>query len=176
VQLGWEADGWAIAGIYSMIQNGNDLIAYATPFTQAQLGQAGDTHAFGLSGAWHPANAGWIPSISVGWGINNSDSQLKGQVTTSQSWSVGLMWDDLFAEGNSAGMAVGQPVFATALQGGDIPNDGNYLWEWWYSFRISDAINVTPALIYFSRPLGQATPSGESFNQLGGLVMTTFSF
>ena len=91
VQLGWEADGWAIAGIYSMIQNGNDLIAYATPFTQAQLGQAGDTHAFGLSGAWHPANAGWIPSISVGWGINNSDSQLKGQVTTSQSWSVGLL-------------------------------------------------------------------------------------
>ena len=176
VQLGWEADGWAIAGIYSMIQNGNDLIAYATPFTQAQLGQAGDTHAFGLSAAWHPADAGWMPSISVGWGINNSDSQQKSQVTTSQSWSVGLMWDDLFAEGNSAGMAVGQPVFATALQGGDTPNDGNYIWEWWYSFRISDAINVTPALIYFSRPLGQVTPSGESFNQLGGLVMTTFNF
>ena len=176
VQLGWEADGWAIAGIYSKIQNGNDLIAYATPFTQAQLGQAGDTHAFGLSGAWQPADAGWIPSISVGWGINNSDSQHKGQVSTSQSWSVGLTWDDVFAEGNSAGMAVGQPVFATALQGGETPDDGNYLWEWWYAFQISDAISVTPALIYFSRPLGQHTPSGQSFSQLGGLVMTTFSF
>ena len=176
VQLGWEADGWAIAGIYSKIQNGNDLIAYATPFTQDQLGQAGDTHAFGLSGAWQPTETHWIPSISVGWGINNSDSQRKGQVTTSQSWSVGLTWDDAFAEGNSAGMAVGQPVFATALRGGDTPNDGNYLWEWWYQFQISDAISVTPALIYFSRPMGQNTPSGQSFSQLGGLVMTTFSF
>ena len=176
VQLGWEADGWAIAGIYSKIQNGNDLIVYATPFTQDQLGQAGDTHAFGLSGAWQPTETHWIPSISVGWGINNSDSQRKGQVTTSQSWSVGLTWDDAFAEGNSAGMAVGQPVFATALRGGDTPNDGNYLWEWWYQFQISDAISVTPALIYFSRPMGQNTPSGQSFSQLGGLVMTTFSF
>ena len=73
-------------------------------------------------------------------------------------------------------MAVGQPVFATALRGGDTPNDGNYLWEWWYQFQISDAISVTPALIYFSRPMGQNTPSGKSFSQLGGLVMTTFSF
>ena len=176
IQLGWEEDGWAIAGIYSKIQNGNDLIAYATPFTQDQLGTIGNTHAFGLSGAWQPADAGWIPSISVGWGINNSDSQRKGQVSTSQSWSVGLKWDDVFAEGNSAGMAVGQPVFATALRGGDIPSDGNYLWEWWYSFQISDAISVTPALIYLSRPMGQDTPSDKSFSQLAGLVMTSFSF
>ena len=176
IQLGWEEDGWAIAGIYSKIQNGNDLIAYATPFTQDRLGTIGNTHAFGLSGAWQPADAGWIPSISVGWGINNSDSQRKGQVSTSQSWSVGLQWDDVFTEGNSAGMAVGQPVFATALRGGDIPSDGNYLWEWWYSFQISDAISVTPALIYLSRPMGQDTPSDQSFSQLAGLVMTSFSF
>ena len=176
IQLGWEEDGWAIAGIYSKIQNGNDLIAYATPFTQDRLGTIGNTHAFGLSGAWQPADAGWIPSISVGWGINNSDSQRKGQVSTSQSWSVGLKWDDVFAEGNSAGMAVGQPVFATALRGGDIPSDGNYLWEWWYSFQISDAISVTPALIYLSRPMGQDTPSDQSFSQLADLVMTSFSF
>ncbi len=176
IQLGWEEDGWAIAGIYSKIQNGNDLIAYATPFTQDRLGTIGNTHAFGLSGAWQPADAGWIPSISVGWGINNSDSQRKGQVSPSQSWSVGLQWDDVFTEGNSAGMAVGQPVFATALRGGDIPSDGNYLWEWWYSFQISDAISVTPALIYLSRPMGQDTPSDQSFSQLAGLVMTSFSF
>ena len=87
-----------------------------------------------------------------------------------------MQWDDVFTEGNSAGMAVGQPVFATALRGGDIPSDGNYLWEWWYSFQISDAISVTPAFIYLSRPMGQDTPSGQSFSQLAGLVMTSFSF
>ncbi|MEE2696126.1 MAG: iron uptake porin [Cyanobacteriota bacterium] len=176
VQLGWEEDGWAIAGIYSKIQNGNDLIAYATTFTQDQLGKVGTTHAFGFSGAWQPMETHWIPSISVGWGINNSNSQRKGQITTSQSWSMGLTWDDAFAKGNSAGLAVGQPVFATALRGGDTPNDGNYLWECWYQFQISDAISVTPALIYMSRPMGQGTSSDQSFSQLAGLVMTSFSF
>ena len=33
VQLGWVADGWTVAAIYSQIQNGHDSIAYATPFT-----------------------------------------------------------------------------------------------------------------------------------------------
>lgn len=73
-------------------------------------------------------------------------------------------------------MAVGQPVFATALEGSDYPNDGNVVWEWWYKFQVSDNISVTPALFYLSRPLGQDTPSGETFNQLGGLVKTTFRF
>ena len=89
---------------------------------------------------------------------------------------MGFKWNEPFAEGNSAGMAVGQPVFATTLQGGDSPNDGNYVWEWWYQFQISDAINMTPALICLSRPMRQNTPSGQTFSQLGGLVMTTFSF
>ena len=89
---------------------------------------------------------------------------------------VGLQWSDVFAKGNQFGMAVGQPIFATALKGGDTPNDGNYVWEWWYKFQVTDNISVTPALFYLSRPLGQETPSGDSFNQLGGLIKTSFSF
>jgi hypothetical protein len=41
---------------------------------------------------------------------------------------------------------------------------------------VTDNISVTPALVYFSRPLGMVTPSGESFNQFGGLVKTSFRF
>ncbi len=89
---------------------------------------------------------------------------------------VGLQWSDVFAKGNALGMAVGQPVFATALQGGETPQDQNVIWEWWYKFQVTDAISVTPALFYLSRPLGQDTPSGQSFSQLGGLVKTTFQF
>jgi hypothetical protein len=41
---------------------------------------------------------------------------------------------------------------------------------------VTDAITVTPALFYFSRPFGQDTPRGEAFQQLGGLAKITFNF
>ena len=176
VQLGWEGEGWALAGIVSKVQNGHGLIAYATPFTQDQLSERGVTHAFGLGGSWQPADSSWIPSVSAGWGMNNSDSQQNDQVTNSQSWSLGLEWTDLWGDGHAAGMAVGQPVFATDLRGGDTPADGQFLWEWWVQLQMSDAISITPAVFYLSRPLGQNTPAGESFSQLGALVKTTFRF
>ena len=56
------------------------------------------------------------------------------------------------------------------------PSDGNYVWEWWYQFQVGDNISVTPALFYLSRPLGQLTPTDNTFTQLGGLLKTTFKF
>ena len=53
--------------------------------------------------------------------MNSSDSQHNVQVTTSQSWSLGLEWSDLWGHGYAAGMAVGQPVFATNLRGATLP-------------------------------------------------------
>jgi carbohydrate-selective porin OprB len=73
-------------------------------------------------------------------------------------------------------MGVGQPTFATALDGGETPQDGNFVWEWWYKFQVTDNIAITPALFYPSRPLGGDTPNGSSFSQLGGLVKTSFRF
>ena len=86
-------------------------------------------------------------------------------------------------------MAVGQQGFVTALDlsGDDVDGvssgdaedilvrDGQYAWEWWYMFQVTDNISVTPALFYLSRPLGAATQD-NSFNQFGGLVKTTFKF
>ena len=89
---------------------------------------------------------------------------------------VGLQWTDVFAKGNDFGMAVAQPVFATALTGSAVPDDGNFVWEWWYKVQVSDHITVTPALIYLSRPLGQRTPADQTFSQFGGLIKTTFKF
>ena len=89
---------------------------------------------------------------------------------------VGLQWNDLFAKGNDFGVAVAQPVFATALSGGAGANDGNYVWEMWYKVQLTDKISITPALIYLSRPLGQVTPAAESFSQFGALVKTSFRF
>lgn len=84
--------------------------------------------------------------------------------------------DDAFLKGNALGMAVGQPVFATALTGGQIAQEGNFTWEWWYKLQVTDSISVTPALFYLSRSIGQDTTPGTTFRQLGGLVKTTFRF
>ena len=149
-------------------------------FSLESLSNAGNTSAFGMSGYWQPAQSGWRPSISAGWGVNSTtysgEVENRGLVSTSQSWSVGLQWQDAFLAGNALGMAVGQPVFATSLVGGDTPRDGGVVWEWWYKLQLTDNIAVTPALFYLSRPLGGDTPNGQGFNQLGGLIKTSFSF
>ena len=39
----------------------------------------------------------------------------------------------------------------------DFVADGNYAWEWWYQFQVTDNISVTPAIYYLSRPYGDLT-------------------
>ena len=176
LQLGWEGENWSVAALYSKVQNGQDLIVYASPFVRDRISDRGVTHAYALGGFWQPLVSGWFPSLSLGWGINQSDTQREGQVSTSQSWRAGLEWNDVLMAGNNAGMSVGQPLVATDLRGGDTPADGQFIWEWWYQFQVTDNISVTPALFYLSRPMGELTPNGSTFQQLGGLIETTFVF
>lgn len=181
VQLAYGRNQWGVAAIWSQVQPETQFIPGATPFTHSAIDHnpAALTQAFGLSGYWQPHQAGIWPSLSLGWGINQtrySRPQPAGSLQTSQSWMVGLQWTDLFRHGNDFGIGVGQPVFATSLSGGSRPDDGNYVWEWWYKFQVTDHISVTPALIYLSRPLGMTTPSGQSFSQFGGLIKTSFRF
>ena len=180
IQIGYSQEQWGLAAIYSYIQNANDLVVYGTNFVLDSLTNPGNTSALGLSGYWQPAHSGWMPSISAGWGLNSTsydnEDNNNALVSNSQSWSVGLQWQDVLLKGNALGLGVGQATFATSLQGGDTPRDGNYVWEGWYKFQLTDNIAVTPALFYLSRPLGANTPQGESFQQLGGLIKTSFSF
>jgi hypothetical protein len=181
VQLAYQQEQWGLAAIWSYVQPDTQFVPGTTPFTHGAIDHnvSAKTNALGLSAYWQPMQSGWWPSVSVGWGINSTSysvPQPAGSLSTSQSWMVGLQWTDVFQKGNDFGFAVAQPVFATALTGGVTPNDGNYVWEWWYKFQVTDKISVTPALIYLSRPLGQQTPEGESFSQFGGLVKTSFRF
>jgi hypothetical protein len=181
VQLGYQQEQWGLAAIWTYVQPETQFVPGTTPFTHSAIDHNlnAATNAWGLSAFWQPLRSGWLPSLSLGWGINNttySTPQPLGSLSTSQSWMVGLQWTDVFKKGNDFGFAVAQPVFATALNDGVTPNDGNYVWEWWYKFQVTDNISITPALIYLSRPFGQVTPTGESFSQFGGLVKTTFRF
>ena len=181
VQLAYQQEQWGMAAIWSYLQPATQYVPGSTPFTHGAIDHNANakTNALGLSAYWQPLQSGWKPSVSIGWGINSTSysvPQAAGSLSTSQSWMVGLQWTDVFLKGNDFGFAVAQPVFATALTGGVTPNDGNYVWEWWYKFQVTDKITITPALIYLSRPLGQQTPAGESFSQFGGLVKTSFRF
>jgi hypothetical protein len=191
VQIGYGGEnfGLAVAYNYSSDYYGALYSGNATPLAN-YFGRLDGTSSVGISGYWQPSKSGLIPSISAGWGINsgNDDDNQRGFGTIqSQSWYVGLQWADAFVKGNAFGMAVGQPTFVTSIEnsyttlnGDQIstnPNDGNYAWEWWYKFQVTDNISVTPALFYLSAPLGQLQKvNGESFNNFGGLVKTTFKF
>ena len=125
-------------------------------------GDSRSSNSFALNAYWQPEDPGFIPSVSVGWALNtiNGDNIADGTYTTSQSWFTGLKWDDVFIDGNDLGFAFGQPTFATALKGdSDTPYDGNYAFELYYNYKVTDNITVTPAVFYLSRPEGQLTQS-----------------
>jgi len=202
VQLGYAGSNWGLAAAYNY-SNGVG-VASGTPFSIAANAAAPEGSDFGfssinsvgISGYWQPKNSGWMPSISTGWGLNSynvEDDAFNFDGPTSQSWYVGLQWADAFIKGNSLGMAVGQPTFVTGC--GDVcnnyegdrnttPHDGNYAWEWWYKFQVTDNISVTPAIYYLSNPLGQVGyvdnqrtgDSGAALTNFGGLIKTTFKF
>jgi hypothetical protein len=200
-QLGWNSKLWGVAAGYRYGQRGSNF-RRGTNFVASNSWflANGESNSVALSAYLQPASSGLIPSISLGWGLNSlSNNEVRSTgldfalpyVTESQSWYVGLQWNDVIWGGNSLGMAVGQPTFATTLSKGSdedlstFVNDGNYAWEWWYKFQVTDNISVTPALFWLSRPLGALTNTlnldgtvnrSNTFGVFGGLVQTTFRF
>ena len=169
VQLGYGQENWGLAAIYSYVEAGVGVPG-ATPFITTQIEENDvNTNTFGISGFWQPAESGWIPSISAGYGVNGSSGS---DLRTSQSWMVGLQWSDVLAEGNSFGMGVGQPAFATATRNGAASESGVWAWEWWYQWQVTDAISVTPAIFVLNNPGGD----GGGANQVGALIKTNFQF
>jgi hypothetical protein len=195
-QVGVAAPQWALAFAWRYGQCGQGFRRGSQYANQTEscgptnTGAASTAYSnnFALTGAWQPKKAGGIvPSLNLGWGysalaqsrlVNSAVPTVNSaaNIGAAQSWTLGLQWADAFAKGNSAGMAVGQPQFATSLRNGRTPQDGNFAWEWWYKFKVSDNISITPAIFYLSRPYGQFTQPGQSNNVFGGLVQTQFRF
>jgi len=190
-QVGYAGSNWGAAAAYNY---GNGVgIASGTPLAVIASNAAPSNNSVGLSAYWQPSQSGWVPSLSVGWGItgmSQDDTVFDFNGVTAQSWYVGLQWDDAFIKGNALGMAVGQATFITGgdddyFIDGNSPKDGNYAWEWWYKFQVTDNISVTPALFYLSNPLGElgyaiGRADGKSgsaaLTNFGGIIKTTFKF
>jgi len=191
VQVGYAGNNYGLAAAYAYNQNlGYQATNTVNAFIGGALSTGGynSTNSLALSGYWQPSHNGWIPSVSAGWGIGtsqnvaaNGTSLASGNVLN--SWTVGLQWADAFVKGNALGMGFGQNTMASKTMYGGPANDGNWAWEWWYKFQVTDNISVTPALYYLSRPLGGLTPATSStgggngyFSSFGGLIKTTFKF
>ncbi len=201
VQVGYAGSNWGAAFAYTYSQRGASIYGgNATPLALlASTSGTGTSNNYGLSAYWSPKTAGIIPSISAGWGYSSYDAAntpagttftatgletSASGITAAQNWYVGLQWADAFVKGNSLGMAVGQPTFVTAMNSGT-PQDGNYAWEWWYKFQVTDHISVTPAIFYLSNPTGQygfnsaqvdTLSTSNPLTNFGGLIKTTFKF
>jgi len=213
LQLAYTGKNWNITGAYTYNSAGVNIAG--TSFSQSLLPSiyslsvgGGYTNSWSLAGYWQPLKTGWIPSVSAGWGYNSIsyNNNVPGRPgnplpgldlnsAASQSWYIGLNWKDAFAKGNALGFAFGQPTFVTSISS-DLPGssdstfDGQYAFELFYKFQVTDNIAVTPAVFYLSAPRGELTPSGStnaallanpgkngsSFDTFGALIQTTFKF
>jgi hypothetical protein len=201
VQIAYAPENWGLAAAYNFSSKNATSSGEinGTPLSSAFTNN-GNSSSVGLSAWWSPEEASWFPSISAGWGYNSitdGEDTFVFRSATTQSWYVGLQWADAFMKGNTLGMAVGQPTFVTNVEyrndfdeNSNFVADGNYAWEWWYQFQVTDNISVTPAIYYLSRPYGDLTNgqsrafggdrqnngSDSQFNNFGGLLKTTFKF
>jgi hypothetical protein len=172
VQISYGRQNWNLTGAYTY--SNYDVAVAGTNFLSATLPNSftgGQSNSFSLAGYWQPLQAGLIPSISAGWGYNRVGYQTGGSAA-SQSWYTGLVWQDAFQKGNALGAAFGQPTFITSINGNSA-NDGQYAFEAYYKFQVTDNISVTPAVFYLSAPMGEVNKNLDTF---GALVQTTFRF
>jgi hypothetical protein len=199
VQIGGRGSNWGVAALYrygscaTSLRDGTPMAAGNLNCNTTTAGNNASTNSLGLGAFWQPKQTGWIPSVSIGWGYTgftqnsaipaaSSSSTSTGtnsglNVSAAQTWAAMFQWDDAFAKGNSAGFAFGQGVMTTATRNGTTPNDSNYAFEWFYRFRVSNNISITPSIFYLSNPLGQQQNSrNTTLNNTGILVQTQFKF
>ncbi|MBD2069684.1 iron uptake porin [Leptolyngbya sp. FACHB-671] len=90
------------------------------------------------------------------------------------SWMAGLHFRDIFGEGNTAALLVGQPLNRASV-GGEAYNPENadpFHLEGFINFRLNDNISITPGVYVVFDPEGY---SGNSTTAVGAL-RTTFTF
>jgi len=173
IKVEYGSPRWQASIAYAMKDQNKGATDYFA--TAAGKSRTGDTEAIALRGWWRPDSdaQGVIPSITVGYDTATIDDDgTDGATEEAAQWMVGLMWDDAFIDGNSAGVAFGQRAYATQRVGtSDDPADDNFTWEAYYNFKVSDNITVTPAIMQASSP-----NNGTDDDVFAGLIQTTFKF
>ena len=194
LQGAYNKDDWGMAIAYSLTNSntrGPGLDHDNATALADRVQEIGKLNSVGISG-WISNENKKLPNISAGFGISNvvedecrSSSSACSTYNSAEifSWSVGMNWDDLFVDGNTGGIAFGQPAHVTSIKrddGDNTADDKINAYEMWYQFKVNNYLTVTPAIYYLDRPLGYFEDSGSnagtSLNEFGALIKTTFKF
>ena len=167
-QVGYRAPQWGVGVGYRYGSEGTRPRSYNGLLgANGALVEGQDSNALAVNAYWQPQESGWIPSVSAGYGYNFvSGTTGATDATDSDSWFVGLQWSDVFAKGNSAGVAVGQAPSANTAG----VDDATML-EIFYKFQVTDNISITPALFYVDN-----NQRYEDSSKWGGVIQTKFTF
>jgi Carbohydrate-selective porin, OprB family/S-layer homology domain len=114
----------------------------------ATAGVPSKTDAFGVNAEW-----AITPSVGVfgrfGSGTQKTNTAAFGDQTLN-TWQLGFAFPDLFAPGNTLGIAAGQPTRVTT--GSLTPNATEINYELYYNFKLNDRITLTPDIQIISNP------------------------
>ena len=171
-QIGYRGTNYGIAFGYRYGTEGTRVRTFNGVLGSSGALAPGQTsNGYAINAYWQPTTSGIIPSVSAGYGWNTVSRNALGQetpngATNSQTWYTGLQWSNVFAKGNAAGFAIGQPGNAEGLAKDAL------MWEAFYKYRVSDNITITPAVFYVSNNQGFSNTSSN----YGGVVQTTFKF
>jgi hypothetical protein len=167
-QVGYRAPQWGVAVGYRYGTEGTRSRTYNGLLgANGTLVDGQESNSVALNAYWQPAQSGWVPSVSAGYGYNSVNGATgKTDATNSDSWMVGLQWRDVFAKGNSAGIALGQAPSAETAGVDDAT-----LLEIFYKFQVTDNISITPALFYVDN-----NQRYQDSGKWGGVVQTKFTF
>jgi hypothetical protein len=167
-QIGYRAPQWGVAvgyrygGENTRPRTYNGLLGANGTLLDGQ-----ESNSVALNAYWQPAQSGWVPSVSAGYGYNSVNGATGAtDATNSDSWFVGLQWSDVFVAGNSAGVAVGQAPSAETAGVSDAT-----MIEIFYKYQVTDNISITPALFYVDN-----NQRYQNSSKWGGVVQTKFTF
>ena len=128
-------------------------------------------NAFGLRGFWTPEESGIIPRISAGVDFGWADAVAAGATEETFGYMVGLDWDNVFIDGNKAGVGFGSiGSYITDTKGSaDVDRDNSAL-EIWYDYQVTDNISIKPAVFWTNNY------DDKDDDKFGAVVITTFKF
>ena len=142
-QLAYTADSYGLSA------------TYATKETSTTE----ETVYLGLNGYWTPAEAGAVPSISVGYETGKVSNETPTNRDTFQ-YFLGAQWDEVGP--GTLGAAIGSA--------GAIAEDSSSksMYEVFYSYPVNDSMTITPAAF--------VKETAAADDETGIMVKTSFSF
>ena len=165
-QVGYTEDQWSASVILNQKYNGWTDGYFHSEAADNNLGN-GNFTAIGLRGWWSPEDTGTAaPSVSLGYDTTSHDGVSGSAGDNSNSWFVGLMWEDIATADDKIGLAFGQPTTM------DNESKDPFAYELYYSYQANDSVTITPTI--FGGTDRDGGSDGEDV--FGALVQTTFKF